>query len=163
VDQPTKRLFTTREADLESDSDRDATATLLDRYSRDPMGQGQPLEPRTLEAAIHGLRTHPTSLVFLAFYDDQPVGLAICFQGFSTFAGQKLINIHDLVVHPDFRRQGVAQQLLDAVEVRAAELGCCKLTLEVRCDNVAAQSLYLRRGFAPDEPTYEFWKKPLED
>ena len=46
------------------------------------------------------------------------------FVGFSTFAASPLINIHDLHVEPEWRRQGVARLLLEAVEARARALGC---------------------------------------
>ena len=69
------------------------------------------------------------------------------FVGFSTFAASPLINIHDLHVEPEWRRQGVARLLLEAVEARARELGCSKLTLEVQEHNRAALALYARAGF----------------
>jgi hypothetical protein len=31
------------------------------------------------------LQAHPTTLIFLAFDEDDPVGAAVCFIGFSTF------------------------------------------------------------------------------
>jgi ribosomal protein S18 acetylase RimI-like enzyme len=93
--------------------------------------------------------------------DTEPVGLAVCFLGYSTFAARPLVNIHDLIVHPNFRRRGVAAQLLAAVETRARELGCCKVTLEVRVDNAAARSLYATRGFSSGGSPYELWFQPL--
>jgi ribosomal protein S18 acetylase RimI-like enzyme len=40
---------------------------------------------------------------------------------------------------------------LERVEARGRELGCCKLTLEVREDNDRAQRLYRKCGFG-DRP-----------
>ena len=68
---------------------------------------------------------------------------------------------HDLVVDSAFRRQGVAAQLLDAVEAHGRELGCCRVTLEVRVDNGAARALYAREGFALGPPPFEFWSKRI--
>jgi GNAT superfamily N-acetyltransferase len=45
------------------------------------------------------------------------------------------------------RCRGVGLALLEAVEARARELGCCKLTLEVHEENVHARRLYDRFGF----------------
>ena len=110
----------------------------------------------------------PGHLVLLAFAGQHAVGLAICFQGFSTFRARPLLNIHDLAVLPDHRRRGVATALLAAVEAQALRRGCCKLTLEVREDNPAAESLYRRLGFgagsAGGRPAqYRFLEKRLGD
>jgi ribosomal protein S18 acetylase RimI-like enzyme len=67
--------------------------------------------------------------------------------GFSTFAARLLINIHDLAVIPEYRGRGIGRLLLEAVEAKGHELGCCKLTLEVREDNQRAQRLYDKFGF----------------
>ena len=94
------------EADLARVEDQHAVVELLDAYSRDPMGNGQPLAAETKRELIPGLREHPTTLVFLAYIDGRPVGLAVCFRGFSTFAARPLINIHDLTVVPEQRGLG---------------------------------------------------------
>jgi ribosomal protein S18 acetylase RimI-like enzyme len=75
------------------------------------------------------------------------VAVAVCFVGFSTFVARPLINIHDLAVLPEYRGQGIGRLLLQQVEAKGHELGCCKLTLEVREDNHRAQRLYQRFGF----------------
>lgn len=111
------------------------------------MGGGRDLPVAVRDRLISGLRQHPTSLVFLAFDAATPVGVAVCFLGFSTFAARPLINIHDLAVLPDYRGQGIGSLLLERVEAKGRELGCCKLTLEVRADNHRAQRLYQRFGF----------------
>jgi ribosomal protein S18 acetylase RimI-like enzyme len=150
-------------ANLDTQEACHALTTLLDTYARDPMGMGQPLEAGHGDNLVAGLRQCPTALVFLAYAETRPVGLAVCFLGFSTFAARPLVNIHDLVVHPDFRRRGVAAALMNHVERVARERGCCKTTLEVRPDNEVAQSLYRKLGFGPGNPPYEFWSKTLPD
>jgi GNAT superfamily N-acetyltransferase len=136
------------EADLARPGHQDAVVAMTDAYSRDPFGDGKPLDPGARERLIAGLRRHPTTLVFLAFDGDRPVGEAVCFTGFSTFAAKPLVNIHDLVVIPEYRGRGVGRGLLTAVERRARELGCCKLTLEVLDRNERALGAYTSFGFA---------------
>jgi ribosomal protein S18 acetylase RimI-like enzyme len=135
------------EADLQNSQHQAAIVYLVDAYARDPMGNGEGLPTEVRDRLIEGLRQHPTSLIFMAFAGDDPVGIAVCFVGFSTFAARPLINIHDLAVVPAYRGQGVGRLLLTRVESRGRELGCCKLTLEVRADNHRAQRLYTRAGF----------------
>jgi len=135
------------EADLNDPRHQTAVVQLINAYARDPMGDGRDLPAAVRDRLISGLRRHPTTLVLLAFDDATPVGIAVCFVGFSTFAARPLINIHDLAVIPDHRGRGVGRLLLEGVEARARELGCCKLTLEVREDNHRAQRLYQGFGF----------------
>ena len=135
------------EADLAQLEHQQAIVELLDSYARDAMGNGVPLAEETKRRLIPGLREHPTTLVFLAYLSRTPVGLAICFRGFSTFAARPLINIHDLAVLPEQRGHGVGRLLLDAIAEKGRELGCCKLTLEVLENNQRARRVYAAAGF----------------
>jgi ribosomal protein S18 acetylase RimI-like enzyme len=156
--------ISTRQADLDDPADQQAVVELLDMYAREPTGQNGPLSARIRRDVIPGLQSHPTTLVFLALDQAKPVGLAVCFRGFSTFQARPLLNIHDFAVHPDYRGRGVGFALMQTVEREARDTSCCKLTLEVRSDNRSARKLYLRAGFTPSvEPDgeYSFWTKAL--
>ncbi|MEY3775141.1 MAG: hypothetical protein RLZZ129_1921 [Verrucomicrobiota bacterium] len=135
------------QADLDRPDHQAAVLAMVDAYSRDPMGDGAPLSAEARERLIPGLRAHPTTLVFLAYDGETPVGVAVCFLGFSTFAARPLVNLHDVCVVPTHRNRGVGRGLLAAVEARARELGCCKLTLEVLDQNHRALKTYLAAGF----------------
>ena len=50
-------------------------------------------------------------------------------------------------VIPEVRRQGIGQQLLDALLAEARRREASAVFLEVRVDNEAAQELYRRNGF----------------
>jgi GNAT superfamily N-acetyltransferase len=136
------------EADLSLPAHQAATLRLLGEYSMDPMGDGKPLSDLAQRNLISGLQRHPTTLVFLAYHGEEAVGLAICFLGFSTFAARPLVNIHDYFVQPAHRGTGVGRRLMAAIEQRARELACCKLTLEVQENNHRARALYTAAGFA---------------
>lgn len=154
------------EADLASPTHARAVVDLIDAYARDELGNGRPLASEVREALIPALRQHPTTRILLAYDQDAPVGAAICFLGFSTFAAKPLLNIHDLVVLPTHRDRGIGRRLLTAVETKARSSGCCKLTLEVLANNPRARHLYQSFGFAgsmlvPENGASEFWAKPL--
>lgn len=136
------------EADLSRSDHQAATLHLLNSYAKDPMGDGKALSEMARRNVISGLREHPTTLVFLAYRGSEPVGLATCFRGFSTFAARPLINISDYFVFPQHRGLGIGRQLLGAIEQRARELGCCRLTLEVQENNHHARRVYAAAGFA---------------
>jgi ribosomal protein S18 acetylase RimI-like enzyme len=135
------------QADLGNPQHQEAVVCLVNAYARDPIGMGRDLPDDVRAALIPGLRRHPTTLILLAISGGQPVGIAVCFTGFSTFAARPLINIHDLAVLPGQRNRGVGRRLLEGVEAKARSLGCCKVTLEVRRDNANAKHLYQSFGF----------------
>jgi len=141
------------EADLDRPEHQQAVLEMTDAYAMDPMGNGKRLGSEVRERLIAGLKRHPTTLVFLAYEGRKPVGIATCFRGFSTFAARPLINIHDLAVLPEHRGKRVGQLLLDAVERKARELDCCKVTLEVQENNHRARHVYAAAGF--DRVIYE--------
>lgn len=155
------------EADLSLAEHQEAVLAMVDAYSRDAMGNGKPLDQDVRTRLIPGLRRHPTTLIFLAFDGVQPIGAAVCFIGFSSFAAKPIINIHDFVVLPASRGKGIGRRLLEAVEAKARELGCCKLTLEVMDKNHQAIRMYQAAGFERYSLQEEagaaiFMSKPLQ-
>jgi GNAT superfamily N-acetyltransferase len=154
-----------RRANLDDPADQQAIIELLDMYCREPLVGGCPLPDDVRQRLIPGLRRYADCRTFLACHDSKPIGLAVCFVGFSSFRAKPLINIHDLAVTPECRGQGVGRALLSAVEEEARREGCCRLTLEVRADNHHARALYQNLGFEPGDPATDalhFWKKSLE-
>ncbi len=158
--------ITILEADLSRKDHADTVIELLNGYSMDPMGDGAPLSENTRRTLIPALREHPTTMIFLAWRGSEPIGLAICFRGFSTFAARPLLNIHDFYVATAGRGAGIGRQLMATVEKRAREIGCCKLTLEVLENNRRARTVYHAAGFKqaayqPEAGGSLFYAKPL--
>ena len=56
-------------------------------------------------------------------------------------------HIATIAVHPDYRNQGIAGQMLAEAMRAAVEKGMLQATLEVRANNTIAQQLYMRFGF----------------
>lgn len=56
-------------------------------------------------------------------------------------------HLANIAVHPDFRRRGVAEILLDKIIEIAREKKCIKIMLEVRKSNEAAIELYTKYRF----------------
>lgn len=159
--------FDIRIADYHSPEDAEAIRALMDIYARDPMGGGKPLSPEVMERVIPMLARFPGAFTVLALAGDIPVGLVTCIETLSTFRAMPIVNIHDLVVHPDFRGWGIALMMLQKVEEVARERGCCKLTLEVLDGNKNAKSLYSKFGFRAYELKSElgkaaFWHKLID-
>ncbi len=161
------RDISIRQADFANPADVDAYTHMLDAYACDPIGNNRPLDARVRKELGPRLAEHPGALAWLAWLEEQPVGVLTAFLSFSTFAAQPRINIHDVAVLPGQRGLGIGRKLIEAVEHHARSTGCCALTLEVRYDNPAARHLYTKLGFTgptdwhPPE-TMAFWKKTLE-
>lgn len=154
-------------ADLSIPFHRDAIVRLLNEYAKDEMGGGSELSSYAKSNLIAELRKQNGFHAVIALVDSEPAGLAICFEGFSTFACKPLLNIHDLVVLPMYRGRGTARRLLQEAETIALGLGCCKLTLEVLEGNLIARTLYQSQGYAgyqlsPQLGRAMFWQKKLE-
>lgn len=135
-------------ADLDRPEHRLAVVELTNAYAEDPLGNGAPLAPEVLDRLMTGLRETPTAMIWLAYVDGRPAGIATCFRGFSTFQARPLINVHDLSVRPEYRARGIGRALLRAVADEARRIGCCRVTLEVQAENVPARRLYEQEGFA---------------
>lgn len=69
----------------------------------------------------------------------------------------------NLAVHPDFRGQGIGEQLVNSLigYLRAHDIAC--LTLEVRVSNTPARSLYEKLGFAEIGRRPNYYRNPKED
>ncbi|MFM8332333.1 MAG: GNAT family N-acetyltransferase [Candidatus Methylumidiphilus sp.] len=152
-------------ADLSQPAHRAALIQLLDEYAQDDMGGGG-LSAYAKANLADALSARPGVHIILAFDRERPVGLLVSFEGFSTFACQPLLNIHDIVVSQTHRGLGIAKRLLAQAEAIALNLGCCKLTLEVLEGNAVAQAVYRSFGFAgyqlhPDAGRALFWQKTL--
>jgi ribosomal-protein-alanine N-acetyltransferase len=57
------------------------------------------------------------------------------------------IDIHNIAVHPNYRRRGIARALLSEVIGDAQQHSLARVMLEVRRSNIPAQTLYRRLGF----------------
>lgn len=73
------------------------------------------------------------------------------------------IHISTLAVHPDHRRQGIAERLIDAALTQAHKDGAVSATLEVRDSNLAAQSLYNKFGFEVTGRRKRYYRDNFED
>jgi ribosomal protein S18 acetylase RimI-like enzyme len=146
---------------LENPAHCEALVSLMNEYISDRMGDGIPYTEEQKMKLVEGLRKHPSKLILLAKDADRFVGLTNCFVNFATFTVKPFINIHDVIVTHDWRNKGLGRRMIEKVIEKAAELGCSKVTLEVREDNHNAKYLYNSLGFKDAEPRQYYWSKYL--
>lgn len=97
--------------------------------------------PWTKEAFMNEMLRNEQAIYFVAVHDRRVIG----------FAGVwKIVDeghITNIAVLPEYRGQGVGNQLLHALVTYARAQSLAALTLEVRVSNVGAQKLYEQFGF----------------
>ena len=71
--------------------------------------------------------------------------------------------ITNVAVSPDFRRQGIGRQLIQALTERAQQAQLAFVTLEVRASNAPAIALYTAAGYEPVGRRKNFYRSPTED
>ena len=69
----------------------------------------------------------------------------------------------NVAVHPDFRRKGIAEALVNALVEALKEQGSHCLTLEVRASNDPARALYEKLGFTHIGTRKNYYRNPKED
>lgn len=69
----------------------------------------------------------------------------------------------NIAVHPDFRRRGIAQALVESLVKQLRQRGSRCLTLEVRASNSPAIALYEKLGFQKIGRRKNYYRDPRED
>jgi putative acetyltransferase len=121
----------------------DALAALL--Y---PGEYRRPLNPETLVG--------PGIQVFVARKDSAAVGCCALFK-----YGEAKAELKRMIVDEDFRHQGVATALLQAVEKAAGETGIKQILLEVGIRNTSGYALYVRSGYKERGPFGSYKPSPI--
>lgn len=83
------------------------------------------------------------------------------YVGSQTVLGES--DMMNLAVHPEFRRQGVARDLVLALIDGLNQRGSHCLTLEVRASNAPARKLYEKLGFVQVGIRPNYYQHPRED
>ena len=84
---------------------------------------------------------NPVAFYFVAVNDDRVLGYGGMWWSFDT------CEITNIAVHPDFRRKGIAQDVLNHMVELCKEYGVTYLNLDVKVSNENAQKLYVKNGF----------------
>ena len=109
------------------------------------------------ESSIRSELNNPLSTWLVAVEDDQVVG----YVGSQTVLGWT--DMMNIAVHPNYRRRGIAEAMVNGLEtaLKARESQC--LTLEVRVSNEAARALYAKLGFQEIGLRKNYYRHPKED
>ncbi len=61
--------------------------------------------------------------------------------------------VYYLAVHPDFRRRGIGEALMQRIEEDLAKMGCPKLNLQIRAGNSDVVEFYKKLGYRIEDHT----------
>ncbi|MFH0984977.1 MAG: GNAT family N-acetyltransferase [Candidatus Omnitrophota bacterium] len=87
--------------------------------------------------------------IFVARWEERIVGMVSLLVLISTAEGGRVLLLEDLIVHPDFRKQGLGTLLLRHVITFARREKFSRITLLTDPHNASARGLYRRHGFEP--------------
>ena len=109
------------------------------------------------ERSVTSELTNPLSLWLVAIEGDRLAG----YVGSQTVLDES--DMMNVAVHPDFRRQGIAEALVNELVMCLAENKSRCLTLEVRASNNPAIGLYQKQGFSQVGRRKNYYRNPRED
>ena len=109
------------------------------------------------EKSIASELTNNLSLWLVAMEGEKVTG----YVGSQTVLGET--DMMNIAVHPDYRRQGIAEALVISLVAQLREQESRCLTLEVRASNEPAKQLYRKLGFFPIGKRPNYYFNPRED
>ena len=109
------------------------------------------------ESSVASELSNPLSAWLVAMDGDVLAG----YVGSQSVMGES--DMMNIAVDAHYRRQGIAQALVEALVVQLKEKGNHSLTLEVRISNLPAIALYEKLGFAQVGRRPNYYRNPKED
>jgi ribosomal protein S18 acetylase RimI-like enzyme len=108
----------------------------------------QPFEPDEANLFLKERLSKEKSIVFIAIENDRYTGFIQLYPSFSSVGMKKIWILNDLFVSADHRKKGIGQLLIGHVLAYCKETGRKKVVLSTAYDNINAQKLYEKLGFA---------------
>jgi GNAT superfamily N-acetyltransferase len=110
----------------------------------------------------HGFGRRPYFRTLICRRGDTPVGVAVYFMTYSTFAGRPTLYIEDIFVLPRARGHGAGKALLRALARVAVRAGCGRMEWSVLRWNTPAIGFYRRLGATALEDWVQMRLRPPE-
>jgi ribosomal-protein-alanine N-acetyltransferase len=123
------------------------------------------LNSRGLEG-YRKMLSNPQSVLLVSLAPSSPISAIAPISLLGVFSGEVVVDelqIDNLAVAGQWRRQGVGRTLLKSALSRASVLGARVATLEVRSVNATARAFYEREGFTPVGLRRRYYANPPDD
>ena len=108
---------------------------------------GYPTSPDAVLRRVDLLASSETDRLFVAELEGQVVGLASVHVNLSVEYDEPAAKLSAIVVDIDYRRRGIGEALVAAIEAEARERGCCLVFLTTAERRGDAHAFYRRVGF----------------
>lgn len=100
-----------------------------------------------IEAYLRWLKKRGEGKLIVAFAGQKPVGFVAVDDRWETLNGQRVGEIHEIVVDPDYQGRALGKRLLEAGLAVLREKGMRRFELWVGDKNEKAKAFYLKEGF----------------
>ena len=113
-------------------------------------------------AEMEEILTKPDAAFFLAYAEDTPVGFAQCQLRYDYVEGtgsSPVGYLEGIYVAQEYRKHGIARELLSACENWAKSKGCTEFASDCELDNVQSLQFHLNVGFEEANRIICFTKK----
>lgn len=127
---------------------------LFDGYIRFYKGNSDPVK---FKAYLSERISRGEAIVFIArLDDDKAVGFTLLYPTFSSVSQARIYVLNDLFVHPEYRKKGIAKDLMRAASEFGRTQGAVRLHLETQEENKKAQRLYETTGWKKEIGYYHY-------
>lgn len=100
-----------------------------------------------IEAYLRWLKRRSQGRLLVAFAGEKPIGFIAVDDRWETLNGQRVGEIHEIVVDPDYQGRSLGKRLLEAGLSILRERGMTRFELWVGEKNDKARTFYLKEGF----------------
>ena len=136
--------------------DLDSIVTLFDLYRQ---FYEQPSDPEAAKIFLSDRIKNSESVIFLAEDEsnNKAMGFVQLYPVFTSVGMKRIWLLNDLFVHPDHRKKGVAEALMEKSREFAVETNAKGIILETQKTNSRAQNLYDKLGYKRDKEHFYFY------
>jgi len=100
-----------------------------------------------------------TAITLIAIQEGKPVGFAMAGTLEHDLMFPAVTELLAIAVERNRQRMGIGQTLLREIEMKAASLGEKRLFLHTATENMAAQKLFIKSGYRPQETKRKFYPR----
>lgn len=110
------------------------------------------------EADMHARFFGPDAIAkgVIAELDGAPVGSALYYFAFSSYAGRPVLALEDIYVNENARGHGIGKKLMAELAARAEEAGCLRMQWSAMAWNESAIEVYKHLGAKPTDGVVYF-------
>ena len=139
-----------------SSQDLESAAYLFDLYRQ---FYEQPPDPEAAKIFLADRIKNNESVIFLATDESNKnaLGFVQLYPIFTSVGMKRLWLLNDLYVHPDHRKKGVADAIMEKSREFAVETNAKGIILETQKTNSQAQNLYDKLGYKRDKEHFYFY------